>query len=104
MIGAGGGGFLMVLAENGNLRRVREAISAEGLRQMPFKFDLEGAQDAAGCLSTAGELKSSLRTLAAALHARLQCQVGLPETTIERGPRRHRGHLPRRSQLLRADT
>jgi D-glycero-alpha-D-manno-heptose-7-phosphate kinase len=44
VIGAGGGGFLMVLAENGNQRRVREAISAEGLRQMPFKFDLEGAK------------------------------------------------------------
>lgn len=44
LIGAGGGGFLMVLAENGSLRRVREAISAAGLRQMPFKFDLEGAK------------------------------------------------------------
>jgi D-glycero-alpha-D-manno-heptose-7-phosphate kinase len=44
VIGAGGGGFLMVLAENGNQRRVREAISAEGLRQMPFTFDLEGAK------------------------------------------------------------
>jgi D-glycero-alpha-D-manno-heptose-7-phosphate kinase len=44
VIGAGGGGFLMVLAENGNLRRVREAVCAEGLRLMPFKFDLEGAK------------------------------------------------------------
>jgi D-glycero-alpha-D-manno-heptose-7-phosphate kinase len=44
VIGAGGGGFLMVLAENGNLRGVREAIAAEGLRQMPFRFDLEGAK------------------------------------------------------------
>jgi D-glycero-alpha-D-manno-heptose-7-phosphate kinase len=44
VIGAGGGGFLMLLAENGNLRQVREAISAEGLRQMQFKFDLEGAK------------------------------------------------------------
>jgi D-glycero-alpha-D-manno-heptose-7-phosphate kinase len=44
VIGAGGGGFLLVLAENGNQRRVREAISAEGLRQVPFKFDLEGAK------------------------------------------------------------
>jgi D-glycero-alpha-D-manno-heptose-7-phosphate kinase len=44
VIGAGGGGFLMVLAENGNLRQVREAIVAEGFRQMPFKFDLEGAK------------------------------------------------------------
>jgi D-glycero-alpha-D-manno-heptose-7-phosphate kinase len=44
LMGAGGGGFLMFLAENGSLRRVREAVSAEGLRQMPFKFDLEGAK------------------------------------------------------------
>jgi hypothetical protein len=34
----------MLLAENGNQRRVREAICSEGLRQMPFKFDLEGAK------------------------------------------------------------
>jgi D-glycero-alpha-D-manno-heptose-7-phosphate kinase len=44
LVGAGGGGFLMVLAENGNARRVREAVSAEGLRDMPFRFDLEGAK------------------------------------------------------------
>jgi len=44
VIGAGGGGFLMVLAENGNLRTVREAVCAEGLRLMPFRFDLEGAK------------------------------------------------------------
>lgn len=44
LMGAGGGGFLMLLADNGNVRQVREAVSAEGLRQMPFKFDLEGAK------------------------------------------------------------
>ncbi len=44
LMGAGGGGFLMLLAEQGNVRRVREAIAAEGIRQMPFKFDLEGAK------------------------------------------------------------
>lgn len=44
VIGAGGGGFLMVLADNGNLRKVREAVCAEGLRPMPFRFDLEGAK------------------------------------------------------------
>lgn len=44
LLGAGGGGFLMVLAENGNLRAVRDAICAEGLRPMPFRFDLEGAK------------------------------------------------------------
>jgi D-glycero-alpha-D-manno-heptose-7-phosphate kinase len=44
LMGAGGGGFLMVLAENGSLRRVREAVAAEGVREMPFRFDLEGAK------------------------------------------------------------
>jgi D-glycero-alpha-D-manno-heptose-7-phosphate kinase len=44
LVGAGGGGFLMLLAENGNTRRVREAVCAEGLRDMPFRFDLEGAK------------------------------------------------------------
>lgn len=44
LIGAGGGGFLMVLAENGNLRRVREAVCSAGMSEMPFRFDLEGAK------------------------------------------------------------
>jgi D-glycero-alpha-D-manno-heptose-7-phosphate kinase len=44
LVGAGGGGFLMLLSDNGNTRRVREAVSAEGLRDMPFRFDLEGAK------------------------------------------------------------
>jgi D-glycero-alpha-D-manno-heptose-7-phosphate kinase len=44
LMGAGGGGFLMVLADNGSLRRIREAVAAEGLREMPFRFDLEGAK------------------------------------------------------------
>jgi D-glycero-alpha-D-manno-heptose-7-phosphate kinase len=44
LMGAGGGGFMMVLAEGASARRVREAVVAEGVRQMPFKFDLEGAK------------------------------------------------------------
>jgi D-glycero-alpha-D-manno-heptose-7-phosphate kinase len=44
LVGAGGGGFLMLLSDNGNTRRVREAVSTEGLRDMPFRFDLEGAK------------------------------------------------------------
>jgi galactokinase/mevalonate kinase-like predicted kinase len=43
-MGAGGGGFLLLLAEPACVRQVREAIATEGLRQMPFKFDLEGAK------------------------------------------------------------
>ena len=44
LMGAGGGGFLMLLAEHDSVRRVSEAVLAEGVRQMPFKFDLEGAK------------------------------------------------------------
>ncbi len=44
LMGAGGGGFLMLLAEPESVRRVRESVAAEGIRQMPFKFDLEGAK------------------------------------------------------------
>jgi D-glycero-alpha-D-manno-heptose-7-phosphate kinase len=44
LMGAGGGGFLMLLAEPANIRRVRESLAADGLRQMPFQFDLEGAK------------------------------------------------------------
>jgi hypothetical protein len=34
----------MLLAEHDKVRRVREAVAAQGVRQMPFKFDLEGAK------------------------------------------------------------
>jgi D-glycero-alpha-D-manno-heptose-7-phosphate kinase len=44
LMGAGGGGFLMLLADHTKVRRVREAVAAEGIRQVPFKFDLEGAK------------------------------------------------------------
>jgi D-glycero-alpha-D-manno-heptose-7-phosphate kinase len=44
LMGAGGGGFLMLLSEDASLRRVREAVAAEGVREMPFRFDLEGAK------------------------------------------------------------
>jgi D-glycero-alpha-D-manno-heptose-7-phosphate kinase len=44
LMGAGGGGFLMLLADHSSVRRVREVVAAEGIRQMPFTFDLEGAK------------------------------------------------------------
>ena len=43
-MGAGGGGYLMLLAPDGSARRVREVLDAEGLRLMPFTFDMEGAK------------------------------------------------------------
>lgn len=44
LIGAGGGGFLMLYCPNGTKNAVRAAMGAEGLREMPFRFDYEGAK------------------------------------------------------------
>jgi D-glycero-alpha-D-manno-heptose-7-phosphate kinase len=44
VMGAGGGGYLMLLAPDGCARRVRAALDGEGMRQMPFTFDMEGAK------------------------------------------------------------
>ena len=43
-MGAGGGGFLMLLCHDGAVRRVRETVAGMGFRQMGFAFDLEGAK------------------------------------------------------------
>jgi D-glycero-alpha-D-manno-heptose-7-phosphate kinase len=42
--GAGGGGFLLLFCEPPRQDRVREALSAEGLKEMTFNFDFQGAQ------------------------------------------------------------
>jgi D-glycero-alpha-D-manno-heptose-7-phosphate kinase len=42
LIGAGGGGFLMFLAED--KARLRQAMAAEGLQEVRMRFDFEGAQ------------------------------------------------------------
>jgi len=44
IIGAGGGGFLMLYCPNSAKPKVRQALAAEGLREMPFGFDFEGAK------------------------------------------------------------
>jgi len=42
LIGAGGGGFLMFLAED--RARLRKAMTAEGLQEVRFRFDFEGTK------------------------------------------------------------
>ena len=42
LIGAGGGGFLMFLAED--KARLRQAMAAQGLQEVRMRFDFEGAQ------------------------------------------------------------
>jgi D-glycero-alpha-D-manno-heptose-7-phosphate kinase len=42
LIGAGGGGFLMFLADDPT--RLRKAMAAVGLHEMPFTFDFEGCR------------------------------------------------------------
>jgi len=42
LVGAGGGGFLMFMAED--KARLRRAMSAEGLEEVRFRFDFEGTK------------------------------------------------------------
>jgi D-glycero-alpha-D-manno-heptose-7-phosphate kinase len=42
IVGAGGGGFLLLLAENPN--KLREAMKKTGLEEVRFKFDFEGTR------------------------------------------------------------
>jgi D-glycero-alpha-D-manno-heptose-7-phosphate kinase len=44
LMGAGGGGFFMLYTRPADKRRVIEAMSARGLRQLRFRFDLDGAR------------------------------------------------------------
>jgi D-glycero-alpha-D-manno-heptose-7-phosphate kinase len=44
IIGAGGGGFLMLYCPNETKAAVRRAMASEGLREMPYDFDFEGAK------------------------------------------------------------
>jgi D-glycero-alpha-D-manno-heptose-7-phosphate kinase len=44
VVGAGGGGFLMIYCANGSKAKVRQSLSAAGLKEMPFDFDFEGAK------------------------------------------------------------
>ncbi len=44
LMGAGGGGFFMFYCPNHHKARVREALSAAGLREMTYDFDYEGAK------------------------------------------------------------
>lgn len=44
IVGAGGGGFLMVYCPSGTKGSVRNVLAEEGLREMRFRFDFEGAK------------------------------------------------------------
>ena len=44
LMGAGGGGFFMFYVRPAERRRVLEALGARGLRQLRFRFDLDGAR------------------------------------------------------------
>ena len=44
IMGAGGGGFFMFCCINGRKAQLRQALAAEGLREMPYDFDFEGAK------------------------------------------------------------
>ena len=42
--GAGGGGFLLLFCRQGHQQKVRDALVAQGAREMGFEFDFQGAQ------------------------------------------------------------
>ena len=42
--GAGGGGFLLLYCESNHQEAVRMAMAAEGVQEMTFTFDFQGAQ------------------------------------------------------------
>ncbi len=44
IMGAGGGGFFALYCPNKAKNKVREAMTAEGLREMDYEFDVEGAK------------------------------------------------------------
>lgn len=44
LMGAGGGGFFMFYTRPQDKRRVLEAMTARGLRQLRFRFDVDGAR------------------------------------------------------------
>ena len=44
IMGAGGGGFFMFFCPNGHKSKLREALTAAGLREMRYDFDFEGAK------------------------------------------------------------
>ena len=44
VIGAGGGGFLMLYCPGPAKAAVREALAGQGLKEMPFRFDFDGAK------------------------------------------------------------
>lgn len=44
IVGAGGGGFLMLYCPDGTKTRVRAAMREAGLRETPYRFDFEGAK------------------------------------------------------------
>jgi D-glycero-alpha-D-manno-heptose-7-phosphate kinase len=44
VVGAGGGGFLMLYCPEGTKANVRATLSTAGVREMPYNFDFEGAK------------------------------------------------------------
>ena len=44
LVGAGGGGFLLLFCENGTKAEVRAALAAEGLRELSYRIDHQGAK------------------------------------------------------------
>jgi D-glycero-alpha-D-manno-heptose-7-phosphate kinase len=44
LTGAGGGGFLLLCCDPAHIDSIRNALAAEGVKEMAFGFDFQGAQ------------------------------------------------------------
>ena len=44
IMGAGGGGFLLLCTKNGNRKNLRKIMEEQGLKYMDFRFDFEGVK------------------------------------------------------------
>src|SRR5262249_14851095 len=59
LMGAGGGGFFMLYTRPQDKRRVIEAMAARGLRQLRFRFDVDGAGIVANLHRSASKMAAS---------------------------------------------
>lgn len=59
--GAGGGGFLLLYCESSSQQSVREALQEQGLQEMTFAFDMQGAQAIVNDPFIDGDEQSGLR-------------------------------------------
>jgi hypothetical protein len=69
IVGAGGGGYLLLYCPIHRQRRLREAMTELGLVEMSFDFDFAGVQVITDALTEEERMSPSPGTSGASLHA-----------------------------------